>query len=180
MTNRAIFLDRDGTVIRAVSRPEIRNHATAWSPWYVNEINFEPSLGEALKIFRDFGYLIVIVTNQPDVTYGNITEERWQEIQDIAMKEVKPDAIYICRHGKKDGCPRKKPLPGMLKDAEDNLNLNLAESFMIGDTENDVLAGKRAGCKTILIRRPYNRDNTEANQNADFVVKSLLEAAAIV
>lgn len=177
---KAIFLDRDGTVIRAVARPEIGPEAIAWAPWYLNEVNFEPYLREAVKIFKDLGYLVIVATNQPDVAYGNISEGRWKKIQDTVMAEVQPDAIYVCRHTTADRCPEKKPAPGMLIRAAKEMDLNLAESFMIGDTEKDTLAGKAAGCKTILIRRHYNFDNREANENADYIVNSLLETTVMV
>ena len=178
--NRAIFLDRDGTVIRAVSRPEIGKHATAWAPWYLNELNFEPHLGEALRILRGFGYLIIIITNQPDVAYGNIKKKRWRKIHQAVLDEIRPDDCYVCPHTRSAHCLCKKPKPGMLFEAASHWAINLRKSFMIGDTENDMIAGKHARCKTILLRRPYNRENREANWYADYVVNGLLEATAIV
>ena len=177
---RAVFLDRDGTVIRAVPRPEIGKHATAWAPWYMNELNFEPHLKETIKIFRDFGYLVIMATNQPDVAYGNITDRRWRKIHDTVMAEVDPDDCYICPHPKNAGCPCKKPAPGLLMMAANQWSINLQKSFMIGDTEKDTLAGKAAGCKTILIKRHYNLGNEEAKKSADYLVNSLLEATTIV
>jgi len=180
MRRRAIFLDRDGTVVRAIYRPTWEKKITA--PFYINEVTFEPHLGEALKIFRSFGYMIIMATNQPDVAHGYVTEKRWQEIHDAILAEVKPDFCLMCRHLDKYHCPNKKPQSGMLKSAADFFNLDdcLRGSFMIGDTRNDMLAGKKTDCKTILIQRPYNIDDGMASIHADYIVKSLLEAAAIV
>jgi D-glycero-D-manno-heptose 1,7-bisphosphate phosphatase len=172
---RAIFLDLDGTVRRAVSRPEIGPHAKAWAPWYLNEVNFEPNLKESVKIFKDFGYLVIVATNQPDVAYGNITRKRWQQIHDATLAEADPDDCYVCPHPQGAGCPCKKPAPGLLLMAASQWNINLAKSFMVGDTEKDTGAGKAAGCKTILIRREYNLD-VEAN----IIVPNLLSVASVI
>ncbi len=174
---RVIFLDRDGTLNRAItgsSEKMIR------APWWINEINFEPNLREAMMIFKDFGYTTVLATNQPDVYYGYLPRERWKKIFLAITKEARPDAVYYCWHTQAAKCECKKPKPGMLLQAAAIHRINLKKSWMIGDTEKDMLAGKRAGCRTILIRRPYNLENKEANDNADHVVKNLLEATAIV
>jgi len=172
---RAIFLDRDGTVIRGISRPELGQRAHGWAPWHVNEIQFEPNLREAMRIFWDFGYMTILATNQPDVAHGFLPYARWERIFKIILREVQPHYFYWCPHTREDGCDCKKPKPGMLRRAAAEWNINLEKSFMIGDTVNDVLAGRAAGCKTILIRRPYNHD-----VKADIVVPSLLAATAVV
>ena len=167
-------------MVRLIDRRE-NGHPKEWTaPFYINEINFEPYLREAMKIFHGFGYLTVLVTNQPDVAYGYLTQRHWERIFAATLREIRPNYVYWCPHTRADQCDCKKPKPGMLRRAAIEHRINLKHSFMIGDTENDMLAGKRAGCKTILIRRAYNKDNAEANNNADFVVNSLLEAAAIV
>lgn len=173
--NRVVFLDRDGTVIRGIPRPEFCLYAT--SPWFINEIQFEPHLREAIKIFKDLGYLVIMITNQPDVACGHISRRRWREIFEIILKEVRPHDYYYCPHRKSDNCDCKKPKPGMLLQAaqEQEWDINLKKSFMIGDTNNDVLAGKAAGCKTIIINRLYNQDVA-----ADFRVPSLLAATSVV
>lgn len=178
MKRRAIFLDRDGTLVRAVYRPTWEKKITA--PFLMNELTFEPYLGEVIKIFKDFGYLTIMITNQPDVANGYVTKNRWAKIHRTILDEVRPDDWHACVHRTEDKCPNKKPRPGMLLSAKRDHNINMEKSFMIGDTENDMLAGKAAGCKTILIRRFYNEKSAEANDNADYVVKSLLEAVVIV
>lgn len=178
MKRRAIFLDRDGTLVRAVYRPTWEKKITA--PFLMNELIFEPYVGEAMRIFKNFGYLTIIITNQPDVAYGYVTKRVWSKIHNTILNEVKPYYWYMCEHRKEDECLNRKPSPEMLRWAGRDHDINLTRSFMIGDTENDMLAGKAAGCKTILIRRFYNEKSAEANNNADYIVKSLLEAAAIV
>ena len=151
----AVFIDRDGTVIRGILRPEFGRSAVAYAPWYVNEINFEPRLREAMWAFKKAGYLTVMATNQPDVAYGKLPKSRWQKIFNIVLKEMKPDHFTYCPHVSADNCTCRKPKPGMITQTAQDLNINLKKSWMIGDTANDMLAGKAAGCKTILIRSSY-------------------------
>lgn len=173
LRRRAVFLDRDGTVVRGVSRPELCPHATG--PWLINELQFEPNLREAVKIFQSLGYLVILATNQPDMAYGKIPKARWAQIHKTILAEVQPDDCFICFHRRQDNCLCKKPKPGMLLDAAEKWNINLRNSFMIGDTGDDVRAGKAAGCKTIIISRHYNQ-----GVGADFRVSCLLAAASVV
>lgn len=179
MGNKAVFLDRDGTLIRGIPRPEF-GRPIVYAPWWINELTFEPQLGKAIREFRAAGYLVIIITNQPDVRYGHLTQSRWEKIHRAIMDEVEPDACYWCTHGRANRCGFRKPSPKMILTAAKDFGLDLKKSFMVGDTENDTIAGKTAGCKTILIRRPYNLHSDEANQNADHVASSLLGAVKFV
>jgi D-glycero-D-manno-heptose 1,7-bisphosphate phosphatase len=146
----------------------------------MNELNFEPRLREAVKRFRASGYLIIIITNQPDVGYGHLPQREWEKIHRAIMDEVEPDGCYWCTHGRAAKCGFRKPRPDMILKAAQDFRLDLKRSYMIGDTENDMLAGKAARCKTILIRRPYNLTSKEANENADHRVKSLFAATTLI
>ena len=174
---RAVFLDRDGTLIKAVPRPGIYPIKKPSAPWRMREVRMEPRLEEAMKIFKDLGYLRVMITNQPDVAYGYLPLERWQKIFTKVLAIARPDWAYACPHPKQAGCACRKPKPGMLLQAADDLNIDLSRSFMIGDTDADINAGKAAGCKTILIAREYNK---EWREQADFLAPSLLDATVIV
>lgn len=159
---RAIFLDRDGTLIKAIHRPNFpedsldKKEITA--PFKESELEFAPDAKEALALMRGLGLLPVMVTNQPDVTHGYMTEEEWQKIQNTVVKSLGIEHVYMCRHTSSEGCDRRKPSPKMLFDAADNLGINLSESYMIGDMEVDIRAGRAAGCGVILLDKFYNKN----------------------
>lgn len=171
---RAIFLDRDGTINKYVG--------------FLTDINdFEllPNVVEAIKKINTSGYLAVVVTNQPVVARGEVTYDELQEIHNkmetlLGAEGAYIDAIYYCPHHPHKGyegeipelkfeCDCRKPKPGMLIKAAADFNIDLSQSWMIGDGENDVLAGKNAGCKTGYI----NRENKLIN--ADITGDSLME-----
>lgn len=173
MKRKAVFLDRDGTLVEAIERPEFEKKVTA--PFRESELVFVPGVKETLKLFRDLGYLRIMITNQPDVAYGYLSEEEWERIHNRVISELNPDDWFICRHRRGGGCPMKKPSPMMILAAADTWNIDLKSSFMIGDTDNDTLAAKAAGCRSILISTSYN-----AGTEADFVVPSFLHTGALI
>ncbi len=167
----AVFFDRDGTINEAIiNRPGFEKKVTA--PFTMSELKFDPDLDESMDIIRDLGYLRIITTNQPDVAYGYISEEDWEEIHNEVISRVMPDAWFTCRHTRDAGCFMKKPNPGMLIAAADRWNIDLAHSYIIGDTDADVGAGYKAGCNAIILDRPYNQGVV-----ATFRMPSLLAAA---
>ena len=146
---RAVFLDRDGTLTKAVYRPSFAKKTTC--PYTLHELEFVPDADEVLAELKQRRFLRIMATNQPDVALGYMYEHVWVAIQRLAELTLNLDQIKMCRHTTEQNCNRKKPLPGMLFDARDDLGIDLAESFMIGDTDADIGAGKAAGCTTILI-----------------------------
>lgn len=153
---KAIFLDRDGTLNRYVGflrKPE--------------EFELLPETAQAVKKINASGYLAVVVTNQPVVARGEVTFAELQEIHNkmetlLGLEGAYLDAIYVCPHhphGGYDGeiaelkmdCSCRKPKPGMLLTAAKDLNIDLNKSWMIGDSEADVKAGNAAGCSTVLL-----------------------------
>ena len=113
--------------------------------------------------------MIILITNQPDVAYGTMKRNDHEKI----MSEVRALSFYdifVCEHGREDGCVCKKPKPGMLLEAAKKHKIDLASSYMVGDTKNDMEAGKSAGCTTILVEQHYNTD-----AEADIRVKNLCE-----
>ena len=172
---RAIFFDRDGTLIHAVHRPEFPKKITA--PFSFNELRFI-SLGSAvLKRVKELGYLRIMITNQPDVAYGYMPEDEWERIQQCVTETLALDDVFMCRHRSEDKCPMKKPSSLMLVAAADKWGIDLSSSYMIGDTEKDIRAGKAAGCKTILVQRFYN---TEFEKEADIVIPSLRHVLDVI
>lgn len=175
---KAIFLDRDGTLNKYVG--------------FLRDIDtFEllPDVCDAVKKINESGYLAIVITNQPVIARGEVTKDQLQEIHNkmetlLGQQGAYLDAIYYCPHHPHKGyeseipelkieCDCRKPKPGMLLQAAEDFNIDLGQSWMIGDGENDVLAGKAAGCKTALLGEgEYGQDLT-VQSVADFVCKEL-------
>ncbi len=155
-TQKAVFLDRDGTINKYVGF--LRD---------IDDFELLPGVAEAIGKINASGYLAIVVTNQPVIARGEVTDGELREIHNkmetlLGYKGVYLDAIYYCPHHPHKGyegeipelkidCECRKPKPGMLLQAAQDFNIDLSSSWMIGDSENDVLAGKAAGCRTILI-----------------------------
>ena len=157
---KAIFLDRDGTINKYVGflRKE-------------EEFELLPGVAEAIKKINKSGYLAVVVTNQPVIARGEVTFEGLETIHNkmetlLGKEGAYLDAIYFCPHHPHSGyegevkelkvdCDCRKPKPGMLLKAAEELNIDLSQSYMVGDGENDIKAGKAAGCKTVLLNTEY-------------------------
>jgi D-glycero-D-manno-heptose 1,7-bisphosphate phosphatase len=148
---RAVFLDRDGVINREILR---NGHATA--PFAVAELEILPGVQEALDRLRDAGFLLVVVTNQPDVVRGSVSRDEVEMIHSRLRQLLTIDDIRVCYHDDADGCACRKPAPGMLFAAAVEHDITLAASYMVGDRWRDVGAGQRAGCTTILVQS--NRD----------------------
>ncbi len=176
---RAVFFDRDGVLNDTVDRGEEflarldlahleKTRFTA--PHFYHEFKPKERIAEALDAVKEAGFLNILVTNQPDVRYGLMPVEEYEKIMAV-VKTWLLDDIYVCLHGREDGCDCKKPKPGMLIAAAAKHQIDLPSSFIIGDTKSDVGAGKAAGCTTILIDDERNRDLTP-----DIRVANLAEA----
>jgi len=153
----AVFLDRDGVINRKA--PDGRYITT------VRDFAFLPAVTECVKRLNHAGFPVIIITNQRGVATGSIAA--LQEIHDRMLYEfAKAGAlisdVYVCPHDYSDGCECRKPLPGMLLKAAADHSLDLAGSWMIGDSDSDVQAGKAAGCRTIRISAsPLGEDEVE-------------------
>ncbi|MFC1917804.1 D-glycero-alpha-D-manno-heptose-1,7-bisphosphate 7-phosphatase [Chloroflexota bacterium] len=171
--NKAVFLDRDDTIIKDVGHPHKREQVTFLSGAY-----------RAISLLNTNGYKVVIVTNQAGIAKGYFTEETVREFNDYLIEEMKKqnaviDAIYYCPHHveavieeyRKD-CYNRKPNPGMLEEAASVMDIDLEYSYLIGDKVSDIDAGRRAGCRTILINSNGSKDETEC----DHISSSLYEA----
>lgn len=153
---KAVFLDRDGTINKYVGF--LRD---------IDEFELLPGVAEAVKLINASGYLAIVVTNQPVIARGEVTVPQLQEIHNkmetlLGAEGAYLDAIYYCPHHPHKGyegevpelkfdCDCRKPKPGMLLKAAEEFNIDLSQSWMIGDGENDIKAGKAAGCRTVLI-----------------------------
>ncbi len=181
-TRRAVFFDRDGTVFCPVFKNDERGvwkeKGKVRAPFSVAEFldagGVVPGAEVVLCALRTRGFLTILATNQPDVTYGKLSREEWERIQEHATA-LPFDDVLVCFHGRDDGCDCKKPKPGMLLAAAKKWNIDLAKSYFVGDTESDTLAAKAAGCRSILIDTWYNRD-----VQSDYRSPNLKDACALV
>lgn len=169
LKRQSVFIDRDGVINDVVDRGD------RWTaPFSYDEFRIKEGVMEALEKIKALGFLLILVSNQPDIAYGLMTKND----NDKMMKEMKRfpfDDIFVCYHGREDGCDCKKPKPGMLLEAQRKWNIDLNASYMIGDTENDMMAGRLAGCRCILINARYNKD-----VKSDFRTESILDAANFI
>lgn len=139
---RAVFLDRDGVINRAVVRD-----GKPYPPDGVAELEILPGVPEALAALRAAGFLNVVVTNQPDVATGKQRREVVEAMHARLARQLAVDAIKVCYHVAADGCACRKPKPGMLLEAAADHGIDLASSYLVGDRWRDVAAGQAAGCR---------------------------------
>ncbi len=169
---RAVFLDRDGVLTRAVTRD-----GKPYAPMRLEDMELTPGAREAVARLRRAGFLAIAVTNQPDVARGALERPVAEAMQEKLLGLLALDDIRACYHDDADGCACRKPLPGMLVDAAERFNIDLAASFMVGDRWKDVSAGKAAGCAAIWIDRGYDEPKPK---DSDFTVSSLDEAVSVI
>jgi D-glycero-D-manno-heptose 1,7-bisphosphate phosphatase len=165
---RAVFLDRDGVINRAVvlnDRPS--------PPATLDDLEVLPGVPDALARLHAAAFRLVVVTNQPDVARGTQARDVIDAMHARLAAELPIDEFRVCAHDDGDGCACRKPKPGMLEDAARDAGLALSASFMVGDRWRDVEAGRRAGCTTIFIDRAYAERRPD---RPDAVVQSLPEA----
>ena len=169
---RAVFLDRDGVL----TVPEFRD-GRSFAPRRLEDFRIFEDAPESLRRLKAAGFLLVVVTNQPDVGHG-LVERSVIEAMHCRLGEALPvDAIEACYHRPGDGCDCRKPKPGMLRRAAARLDIDLRRSFMIGDRGSDVAAGRAVGCTTIFIDLGYRG---EPSETPDHTVFSLKEAVRLV
>lgn len=156
---RAVFLDRDGVLNQTVVR-----NGRPFPPQSLGEVTILPGVKEACRKLREAGFLLIVVTNQPDIARGIATAESVGSINDFIQIELGIHEFRMCPHDNPIRCECRKPEPGMLMQAAQKWNIDLASSFMVGDRWSDIEAGQRAGCKTAFIdfaykeRRPIRMD----------------------
>jgi D-glycero-D-manno-heptose 1,7-bisphosphate phosphatase len=167
--NQGIFLDRDGVINEVIIKKGIPH-----PPQEVHQVKIIAGVRESIKKFKLNGIQIVIVTNQPDVGRGTLAKETVEEINGYLKAELHIEHVYCCYHDNLDNCGCRKPSPGMLIEAAQNLNLDLSRSYMVGDRWRDIEAGQAAGCTSFFIDYGY----AEKLPNMPFIrVTSLLDAA---
>jgi D-glycero-D-manno-heptose 1,7-bisphosphate phosphatase len=146
----AVFLDRDGVLNNAI----IRN-GKPYPPRDLRELVITLGAREALEELRREGFLMIVVTNQPDIARGKANRADVDQINAQLAAVLPLDAIECCEHDDQARCDCRKPKPGMILRAQERFGVNLARSFIVGDRWRDIEAGRRAGCRTILIGDGY-------------------------
>lgn len=168
---RAVFLDRDGVLVRPVIRD-----GKPFAPLKAEELALLPGAAEAVARLKVAGFVTVVVTNQPDVARGDVAQAVVEAMHARLMEWLPLDAVRACWHDDADACPCRKPKPGLILDAARDFGIDLAASFLVGDRWRDVGAGKAAGVTTLFIdygydeRRPDPPDHTVANLAAAVAV----------
>ena len=171
---RAVFLDRDGVINRALKRD-----GRPYPPTCLAEFEILPGVPEACARFKEAGFLLVVATNQPDVGRGTLKREVVEAIHAHMCRQLPIDRVEVCFHpgqGQSD-CECRKPRPGMLFQAARVLGIELQKSWMVGDRWRDIDCGQAAGCRTIFVERGYRETLRKA---PDYRVSDLFEAAEIV
>jgi|TARA_B100002003_G_C14004975_1_gene485026 D,D-heptose 1,7-bisphosphate phosphatase len=166
--NKAIFLDRDDTI--NVDKIDV---------YKIEDFELKPNVIEALKLFIDKEYKLIIITNQSGIGRSVFTKEDYYKFTEYLVSKLKEEeieftGIYFCPHKSGENCDCRKPSPGnILKGAKEH-NINLKQSWMIGDKLSDVEAGRNAGCRTILLGMK------DKEVLANYITKDLLDAANFI
>jgi D-glycero-D-manno-heptose 1,7-bisphosphate phosphatase len=166
---KAVFLDRDGVINRKAAEGQ---YVTSWK-----EMEFLPGVANAIILLRRARFCVIVVSNQRCVAKGLMTLRDLNALNhrmcgELAASGAIVDGVYYCPHDKQPSCNCRKPAPGMLLTAAREHHINLAASWMIGDSDSDVEAGKSAGCKTARLLQ----HREVASGNADLFAQSLLDA----
>ncbi len=167
---RAVFLDRDGVINRKAAEGE---YITRWE-----DFHFLPGVADGITLLNRAGWSVIVISNQRCIAKGLLTIEKLESIhrrmrEELIAAGAGVDGIYYCPHKKEAACDCRKPAPGMLLTAAKEHQLDLQSSWMIGDSETDVEAGKRAGCRTAqLVANPEC-----VRGDADLFAGSLIEVS---
>ncbi len=169
----AVFFDRDGILNYAVVKD-----GKPYPPADADAMVLVDSAGTVLASLKARGYLLVCVTNQPDVARGIRSRENVLAMNQKVRDNLPLDDLLTCFHDNANACDCRKPKPGMLLNAARKWNIDLGQSWMVGDRASDVAAGRAAGCRTIFVNRHYSEKKPEPP--ADFVCTELNEILAII
>lgn len=180
--NKAVFLDRDGTIIQ-------ENNYN----YRKDQLRLISKAAEAIKLLNQKDFKTIIITNQSGVAKGYYSEKdailfNQLMIKELELQNAKIDATYCCFHHPeaklvkyKIECDCRKPKPGMLKKAEKELDIDFKKSFMIGDKKSDIDAGNSFGCRTILVLTGYGKDEIRKyNIGCDYIAKDLYDAVEML
>jgi D-glycero-D-manno-heptose 1,7-bisphosphate phosphatase len=168
---RAVFLDRDGVL----TVPEFRD-GRSFAPTRLADFRIYEDAAAAVDALKKAGYVVIVVTNQPDVGAGLVAQGVVDDMHRALRAAVAVDDVEVCFETRAQATERRKPGPGMLLDAARKWDVDLAASYMVGDRDSDVEAGLKAGCAALFLDRGYAAESRPTGQVA--TVASLAEAAA--
>jgi D-glycero-D-manno-heptose 1,7-bisphosphate phosphatase len=171
---KAVFLDRDGTIIKDMIYLNDKNQIETFTESY-----------PALELLHSAGYVIILITNQSGVARGLVQIENLEEInaliiEDFGKQKILISGAYYCPHPVDGGCECRKPNAGMLKKAAQEHGIDLTVSWMVGDRMSDVEAGRRAGCRSILLQNGTTPMIDEGFAKPTKVCANVLEAAQFI
>ena len=176
---KAVFLDRDGVINQ---KPPEGEYVTRWADFHIL-----PGVAQGIALLNRSGFSVIVVTNQRCIAKGLITaaelEEMHQRMTDsLAQSGARVDATYYCPHEMEPACDCRKPSPGMLQSAARAHAIELPSSWMIGDSDIDVEAGRNAGCRTarLLAQAESQEEPGRSSNSADIVAPSLLDAIGLI
>ena len=169
---RAVFLDRDGVLVAT----EVRDGKPI-AALTLDAFEILPEAPAAVAALKAAGFVTVVATNQPEMARGNVDSATMDAMHARLQAAMPIDAVYICPHDSGEGCGCRKPAPGMLVQAADDLDLDLSASYMVGDRWRDVGAGRAAGCTTVLSERGYAEPE---RLEPDLTAGDVAEAAALI
>lgn len=151
--NQAVFLDRDGVINDLIERD-----GGFYSPQHVHDFNLVSGVKYFIRQLKSMDYIVIIVSNQPDVARRLMAEKDLRQMTEIIMRTLQIDDVLYCIHDDPDKHGCRKPMPGLIFKARDKWNIDLNKSLMIGDTWKDVLAAKNAGVQMYLLDKVYNKE----------------------
>lgn len=170
--HKAVFLDRDGTIARDVQYCS-----------RVEDFVLFPGAPGAIRMLNEKGFKVLVITNQSGIARGFFSEDILSQIhqkmtQELLSAGARLDGIYYCSHKADDGCGCRKPEIGLFQRAVQDFDIDLASSCVVGDSRSDIEAGKKLGCKTVLVTTGLNKGKLDAGApSPDFVAQDLLAAA---
>lgn len=166
---KAIFLDRDGVLNQAI----IKN-GKPYPPRTLSEVTIDSDVLPALLALKNVGFILIGITNQPDIARGVTDYETVTSINNALCQQLPLHEIKVCYHDDADHCECRKPKSGLLLQSAKQYNLDLSSCFMIGDRWKDIAAGQKVNCKTIWLNRHYLEPEPE---NPDYITSTLADAA---
>lgn len=172
-SKRAVFFDRDGVLNRALVRD-----GKPYPPKDLREFEIPANAATDLQRLKQLGYVLIVVTNQPDIARGTAGRGSVDEMNGYLREQLPLDDVLVCPHDNADGCDCRKPLPGLLHAGAKRFGVDLGKSFMVGDRWRDVDAGHAAGCKTIFI--DYHYQERGPSTEPDSRVSSLHDAVNVI
>jgi D-glycero-D-manno-heptose 1,7-bisphosphate phosphatase len=169
---RAVFLDRDGVI----NRSKVQN-GKPYAPRQLADFRLLPGVSRAVSDLKSAGFVVIVVTNQPDIGHGLIAESAIDAMHRKLQSKVPVDEVLVCPHRQDANCPCRKPRPGLILEALQHWGIEPGASYMVGDRGSDIVAGQRAGLYTIFVDRGYSETLA---MKPDLAVRSLRQAATSI